>query len=93
MLLPVYRPVSVHSSDSIHHAGALVEERCISELGVEVTVVEQVILIALVALDALQPALHGVHRLQHGAQIVVYRDVAAQRAARTHDRFLLRRRL
>ena len=65
------------------------EERGVSEIRVEVSVVEQVVLVALVTLDALQPALNGVHGLQHGAQVVMYREVAAQRAAGAHNRLLL----
>lgn len=53
------------------------------------SVVEKVVLVSLVTLDALQPALDGVHRLQHGAEVVMYREVAAQRAAGAHDRLLL----
>ena len=46
-------PVSVHGSNSVDHAGALVEQRGVAQLGVEMAVVEEVVLVALVALDAL----------------------------------------
>lgn len=82
-------PVTIHSSDGVDHASALVEQRGIAHLRVEVSVVEQVVLVALVGLDALEPALDGIHRGQHGAHVVLHGRVAAQRRARANDGFLL----
>lgn len=54
-------PVAVKRSYGVNDAFALIEQRRVSLIRVEMTVVEEVVLIPLVALDALQPALHGVH--------------------------------
>lgn len=82
-------PVSVHGPNGVDHSCALMKEGGVAELGVEVPIVEEVVLVTLVALDALEPALHGVHGLQHGAQVVVHGQVAAQSAARAHHCLIL----
>ena len=45
---------------------------------VEVSVIKQVVLVPLIALDALEPALDAVHGSEHGGEIVVDGGEAAE---------------
>lgn len=76
---------AVHGSDRVDHSFALVEERGVAHRGVEVSVVEQVALVALIGLDALTPALNLVHRGKHGLHIVRDCRLGTHSAPTAHD--------
>ena len=58
-LLVLRNPEPIHSADRVHDSVALVEERGVGRAvgRIEEAVVEEVVLVALVRLDALTPAL------------------------------------
>ena len=69
----------------------LQKTRRVALRGVEVSVVKEVVLVPLVALNAFEPALDRVHRLEHRPHVVVDPPERPQRRARADDGFFFER--
>lgn len=87
----IHVPLSVERSDGIYNPRALLKDSGVDTIHIEEAVIVQVVLVALVRLDTLEPALDRVHAAEHGAHVEADALEGAECGARAQHRVVRER--